>query len=256
MERRQPPSPISHLLWGISWEGRNVNKKYRGGGRGVEEVLTTEVLLGLEFLPRRPFCERLVEYLSTCNGSGPFLEDREIDTLQFLPTPAGRHALKPDAPTHQKALDVQVDAMVESDFSRIFIEAKRAGSSSFQEEQLARTFVIALRESGARKPRVLFILGHPPPVKIQNVGTLDVRDGILARLDTVYQKTDYTNFTLSEAKECIDECVAWITWQELAEAVETAMSEYENPDGHTYAAVARIARFIGDSVDWHSRSLE
>lgn len=256
MERHRPPSAISHLLWGISWEGRNVNKKYRDGGRGVEVVLTTEVLLGLEFLPRRPFCARLVEYLSAYDGSSPFLEDREIDTLRLLSAPFGRHALKPDAPNHQAAIDVQFDAMAESELSRIFIEAKRVGPSSFQEEQLARTVVIALRESGTLRPRVLLLLGHPPPVKIQHVGTMDIREGILARLGTVYEKTDYTNFTLSEAKECIDECVAWITWHEVAEAVETAMSEYENPNANTYAAISRIAGFIGDSVSWHSRSLD
>lgn len=252
MEKPQPASLISHLLWGISWEGRNVNSKYRDGGRGIEEVLTTEVLLGLEFLPRRPFCERLNGYLSSGRSCTPFLDDQELDALRFLSAPTGRHALKPDASSHQEAIDVQFDAMAETDHSRIFIEAKRIRSSSFQEEQLARTFIIALRESGDLKPRMLVLLGQPPPVTIQNVGKRDIREGILARLDAVYDKTEYTDFALSDAKERIDECVAWITWQEVAEIIEAAMNEYDNADPSTYAAIGRIAEFISESIKWHS----
>lgn len=252
MDNPQPASLISHLLWGISWEGRNVNEKYRNGGRGVEEVLTTEVLLGLEFLPRRPFCERLIKHLSSGRTFGPFLDDQEIESLRFLSAPTGRHALKPDAANHQAAIDVQFDAMAETDHSRIFIEAKRIRSSSFQEEQLARTFIIALRESGNLNSRMLVLLGHPPPITIRNVGKCDIKDGILARLDAVYDKTDYIDFTLSEAKERIDECVAWITWQEITEVIEAAMNEYDNSDASTYAAIGRIAEFINGSIKWHS----
>lgn len=252
MNEKGPFSPIAHLMSGISWEGNRVTKKYRKGGRGVEEVLTTEILMGLGFLPRKPFLEDFLYRLSYSSSNGPYITSEEIDTLRFLPKPKGRHALKPDAPTHQAAIDVQIDAMAQTSRSRIFIEAKRIGPSSFQEEQLARTFLIALRESDGFTPRVLLLLGSPPPVKVQNLGRVEIKDGILARLEEVYQKTDYTSFSLSEAESQIDECIAWITWQEIAQSVHHSMTMYENPDPSTYSSVERIANFVQSSVKWHS----
>lgn len=211
MEDETPRSPIAHLLSGISWEGKKVTKKYRAGGRGVDEVLTTELLLGLELLPRRPFAKFLFDRIRSNSSSGIFLPDEEIATLHFLSAPVGRHALRPNAPTHQAAIDVQLDAMAETDQSRIFIEAKRIGISSFQEEQLDRTFIIALRESQQRQPRMLLILGEPPPVKVKKLGRVEIADGIRMRLATVYEKSEFTEFTLEEAEQRIPGCVGWIT---------------------------------------------
>jgi len=252
MKHDEPSSLLANLLGGISWEGRKVNKKYRNGGRGIEEVLTTEVLLGLEFLPRWPFINNVIESVSREGASSvPFLTAQEIQSLRFLSKPSGRHALKPDAPTHQAAIDVQFDALAETDQSRIFIEAKKIGRSSFQEEQMSRTLIIALRESGRLKPRVLFILGSAPTVHVKNVGRVGVKEGILARLEDVYHKTEYLDFPISYAKDAINECVAWITWDEIAQSVRTTMLEYENADSSTYSSVDRIASFIQDSVRWH-----
>jgi hypothetical protein len=244
-------SQIASLLSGISWEGKKVTKKYRQGGRGVEEVLTTEVLLGLGFLPRKPFFENLVKHFMYNGSGGPFLTSNEVESFDFCPIPSGRHALKPDAETHQAAIDVQFDAMAQTCNSRIFIEAKRIGTSSFQEEQLARTFLIALRESDDLVPRVLLLLGSPPPVKIKKVGRVDVKEGILARLGEVYEKTDYLDLSLEEAESRIDECVAWITWNEIKKSIERSMQQYENPDPSTYAAVKRVAEFVKNSIEWH-----
>lgn len=255
MNNEEPSSLIANMMSGISWEGKNVNKKYRDGGRGIEEVLTTEVLLGLEFLPRRPFTMDVVENLSRGDSSSPFLVDQEVDSLRFLPRPSGRHALRPTAPNHQTAIDVQFDAIAETDQSRIFVEAKKIGRSSFQEEQLARTYMIALRESGDLKPRVLLLLGSPPPVNVKNVGRVGVREGILARLEDVYKKAECIDFSPSYAKERIDECVAWMTWNDVAQSVRAAMHEYDNGDPSTYASVERLAGLVQESVQWHARAL-
>lgn len=251
MEEDAPKSPIAHLLWGISWEGKTATKKYRNGGRRVEEVLTTEVLMGLEFLPRRPFLKRVVDAIQSGAPSTGFLKDEEVDSLRFLPEPIGNHALRPSAPTHQAALDVQFDAMAETQQSRIFIEAKRIGTSSFQEEQLARTFIIALRESHHLLPRVLFIIGEPPPVKAKKQGRVSIKEGIINRLPEVYEKTEGLYFSLDEAKEMIDECVGWVTWQSISEAVSSGMRAYSNQDTSTYTAIQRIAGFVEESVKWH-----
>ena len=47
-------SVIGRLLEEISWEGSRV-KQYGEGGRGLENVLTAEVLLPLTYFPRGPF---------------------------------------------------------------------------------------------------------------------------------------------------------------------------------------------------------
>jgi len=36
---------IANLMAEIFWEGSQVTKKYRDGGRGFEDILTTKVLL-------------------------------------------------------------------------------------------------------------------------------------------------------------------------------------------------------------------
>lgn len=60
-------SVIGRLLEEISWEGATV-RKYRAGGRGLENVLTAEVLLPLSYLPRTAF---LGPVLRTARGYGP-----------------------------------------------------------------------------------------------------------------------------------------------------------------------------------------
>lgn len=45
---------IGQLLQHISWVGNTV-KAYRNGGQGFEDVLTAEVFLALDFLPRQSF---------------------------------------------------------------------------------------------------------------------------------------------------------------------------------------------------------
>ena len=63
-------SVIGRLLEEISWEGSRV-KQYREGGRGMENVLTAEVLLPLTYLPRAPF---LAPVLRSAHGASAAVE--------------------------------------------------------------------------------------------------------------------------------------------------------------------------------------
>jgi hypothetical protein len=47
-------SVLGRLLEELSWEGSSI-RRYRHGGRGYDNVLTAEVLLALDFLPRQAF---------------------------------------------------------------------------------------------------------------------------------------------------------------------------------------------------------
>lgn len=63
-------SVIGRLLEEIPWEGARV-KQYRQGGRGMENVLTAEVLLPVTYLPRGPF---LAPVLRGAHGASAAVE--------------------------------------------------------------------------------------------------------------------------------------------------------------------------------------
>jgi hypothetical protein len=95
-------SIIGRLLEEISWEGKRVVHLYRGGGRGKENVLTAEVMISLDFLPRTHF---LAEVLRAAHGAENALEgvaaqieDCELSVLppQLTLKPAGT-VVQPDA---------------------------------------------------------------------------------------------------------------------------------------------------------------
>lgn len=239
------------LVHGMSWEGRTVVSKYRNGGKGVEEVLTAEVFQALEFLPRRPFVRSIFEKIHTLDEGSSFVPPSEHKTSQFLLSPAGRFVLRPDESTHQTQIDVQFDGMIRTADSNIFVEAKRIGRSSFQKEQPARTYLVALRESAPKRPKVLFVLGSPPPVSVASLGRRGIEDAILATLDDVYAKTQHLDFSLAEAKARISETVGWITWSEIAEAVADANEEFQNPDEYVVDSVNRLTRFVQECIEWH-----
>ena len=248
-------SPITNLLSGISWEGRRVTKKYRQGGQGVEDVLTVQVMQALEFLPRHPFTYAWAQGVHGLNGAfSGFISEGEAESAEYQFAPGGALSLRPTRETHQERIEVQFDAHIETSESQVFIEAKRMGTSSFQEEQLARSYLIALRESAPLKPRLLLILGSAPPVKVKNVGRTSIYDGILNNLRSVYDKTEGMEVSFERAVELIPETVGYITWHELSLAIDTSLSEYSNPHYSTERAVQRVASSLTRAVEWHANA--
>src|SRR5438309_2388389 len=80
-------SIIRQLLHEISYEGASVSK-YREGGPGLENVLTAEVLQGLDFLPREQFFKAFVDALSGGNAARAKLKAQsEEAAFSFLPYP-------------------------------------------------------------------------------------------------------------------------------------------------------------------------
>lgn len=247
----EAPSVIPKLLSDISWEGSLVSKRYRDGGRGKENVLTAEVFLALEYLPREPFCTAISQAVLSEGKTGIFLEQGELEGAKFSVFPNGRFELRSSAANHQQALDVQIDAMIETEQSIVFVEAKKIGGGSFQEEQLARTYLIALREAGERRARLLIIPGLEPPVRVKNIGKVGIKTGILASIESVYAKIEGLDVSLEDAKERIDESVFWITWPKISDAIDNAKKNYRNSDESTRLAVFRIANSLIDTVSWH-----
>lgn len=251
MAHEEHKSAFRALVHGMSWEGKSVNKKYRNGGRGVEEVLTAEVFQALEFLPRVPFASEVLNSVTRLNDRADFVDPGEVSSAEFLLSPFGSYCLRPSAPTHQLRLDVQFDALIRTNASAIFVEAKRIKASSFRPEQPARTLLIALRESGILLPKVLFVLGAPPPVKVESHGRLDLEEAVLAGLDTAYSKIEGLPFSIEEVKSRIGECIAWTTWRDIAVSTQRALSSFRSNDEHVAASVKRTAESLIESVAWH-----
>ena len=150
-------SPIGRLLWEISWEGNA--KRYHEGGRGRENVLTTEVFAALDYLPRTAF---LGEVLRAAHGADharrSVAATIELAELRVLPGDV-RGASANGEPT---TWTVQPDVRLDTPTTLCLIEAKRIRSSSFQKHQIARTLHALLGEAGDRTPLLLLVLGEAP----------------------------------------------------------------------------------------------
>jgi hypothetical protein len=78
-------SVLGRLLEELSWEGSSI-RKYRDGGRGAENVLTAEVLMGLDFLPRQAFLGAVVAGAHGSEAARRVLrEEIEAAVITFLP---------------------------------------------------------------------------------------------------------------------------------------------------------------------------
>ena len=160
-------SVLGRLLEELSWVGKTI-RTYREGGRGFENVLTAEVFQALDFLPRTYFLGKIIAASEGADKTRKILIE-EIEQAEFCLLP-GNHYLIPSGDRHQTKLPVQPDGLIESQNVYLVLEAKRIRQSSFQPEQLAREYVLSLRESGTKNPLLLLVLGHQPPISIQKHG--------------------------------------------------------------------------------------
>jgi hypothetical protein len=130
---------------------------------GFENVLTTEVLQALDFLPRTAF---LGSVLKQAQGAGKARKTlvREVERAEVAVLP-GDIALYPDGQDKRTQLIVQPDTTLTSPSVSALVEAKRIPRSNFQLQQLAREYVAASFEAQAsgRRRLLLLILGGPRP---------------------------------------------------------------------------------------------
>lgn len=202
-----PPSVLGRLLSEVSWEGNA--RHYREGGRGFENVLTAEVFQALDFLPRRPFLERVIT--SVHGGASDTLEllQREIEeaTFRLLPDALflGRGQLSP--------IKVQPDGIIESDSVYCLLEVKRLKAGSFQREQIAREVLATVKEAQSRRrsPLLLLILPEDPPVLVRGMGRVSIRDAIGECLESLVQKTGDSQSLACEILDKSDSLVAYLT---------------------------------------------
>jgi hypothetical protein len=233
---------IGRLLEEISWEGKRV-RLYRHGGRGMENVLTAEVLLPLSYLPRTHF---LAEVLLAAHGAKDALrciaaqiEDCELSVLpqELKLQPAG--------------IVVQPDALLETLGGYVLVEAKRIRRASFGPQQLAREYLAVLREAKARDPVLLLILGSPPPVTVKKQGLRDITEAIKDHLQEVLEKAGGDEHFEDLVKR-IPEVVSWITWAELDNVVAHQLSSMKIEDPSLRGTVERLAAAMSTAIAVHS----
>ncbi len=236
------PSIIGRLLEELSWTGRLITK-YRGGGRGFENVLSTEVLQALDFLPRAAFLGSVVGALHDGAAASRQALRNEAEEADFLVLPGEMYLQAVDIPK----VEIQPDAIITTSHVYCLVETKRIRSSSFQPRQLAREFVMAQRLAAGRHPLLLLLLSSPPPVRVQGRGKLSIRDAILCALPEVFSAGSDT----SGLESLIEDTVCWLTWAEVAAQIEAAKQAFASGGSSVDAAVTRLADSVLKSVRWH-----
>lgn len=228
-------SAVRRLLDELSWEGNA--RRYRDGGLGLENVVTTEVFQALDFLPRQAFLGRVL-----AGASGAPMVQAQADIEQAVVD------LLPGDLTHPD-LDIraQPDVRIDSPAAFVFVEAKRLRRSSFQADQLAKELILAAEHARDRHPVLLLVLGAPPPIRVQGHGTLSIEDAV-----RVGQERISARHGRQVAAPNLLDTVAWTTWAEIGAQVEAALQTYDNPDESTYNAVARVARTVADALQVHA----
>ena len=228
-------SAVRRLLDELSWEGNAL--KYRDGGLGLENVLTTEVFQALDFLPRQAFLGRVL-----AGASGASLEHAHADVEQAVVDLLPGDLAHPD-------LDVraQPDVRIDSPAAFVFVEAKRLRRSSFQEEQVAKELILAAEHAQDRHPVLLLVLAAPPPIRVQGHGALSIQDTVSLGQEQISARHGRHVAVPNPAHT-----IAWTTWAAIGEQVATALQTYDNPDESTYNAVARVATTLADALQAHA----
>jgi hypothetical protein len=233
-------SPAGRLLEEISWEGNA--RPYRHGGRGRENVLTTEVFALLDWLPRQA---SLGAVLAAAHGADHLRSEAaaEVEAMTVSVLPGDVHGVRTDgAPT---PWSVQPDVRLESWRATVWVEAKRIRPSTFQPHQLARTLHALLTTTDQQVPLLLLVLGTPPPIRVSRVGTLDIHGAVEHSLAQFDDQQDLLTAGVREA-------VAWITWTELSQAVRRATDLLDAGDPSVAASVRRMTDAVDRAIAWHS----
>lgn len=242
-------SVLGRLLEELSWVGSTI-RNYREGGRGYENVLTAEALQGLDFLPRRSFLGAVVEQAHGAESARSLLAS-EMEDADFTLLPGNRY-LKPSGNGYQNQLPVQPDGIIESASVFAVLEAKRIRRNSFQPEQLAREYVLALRDAAERKPILFLVLGAPPPVQVSRTGKMAIPDAIHKHLPRVLAESEGHELNLAQATDIVEHAVCWITWQEISDVVAAKQQAFDCVDQSLKSSINRLADSVIRAIAWHA----
>lgn len=234
-------SIIGRLLDEISWEGNA--KKYRGGGRGKENVLTAEVFYPLSFLPRAWFMGELIAGAHGAeNARQRVIAEIEQSEVSLLPG---------DLALADSVIRVQPDALLTSPSTFTFVEAKRIRPSRFQTDQLAREFVATMQQAGDRVPLLFVILGSAPPVAVNGFPQrVLLQDAIIQRLEHVASSSGAPADPEDLAAR-IDDTLAWTTWADIRHVLAANRHRASDAPEALAATISRLCDAATTAIDWH-----
>lgn len=238
-------SMVGKLLEEVSWEHAT---SYRQGGRGRENVLSAEVMMALDFLPRDRFLGSVIRAATGADRARTVLIN-EIEEAEFRFLP-GDMTLAPNRPGNDQVA-VQPDALITSRSSFVLVEAKRVRASSFQPEQLAREYVATMAHAGSRTPLIL-LMGAEPPVLVRGRGRMSLEQAISTELGSVLLRANNDQLAVDGLIEGIPGVFCWITWMELSDAIRTQAADFSMPDQSVNDSVKRTANSICSSIAWHA----
>ena len=238
-------SMVGKLLEEVSWEHAT---SYRQGGRGRENVLSAEVMMALDFLPRGRFLGAAIRAAKGADHARNVLVNEiEEAELRFLP---GDMTLAPNRSGNDQ-LVVQPDGLITSPGSFVLVEAKRVRSSSFQPGQLAKEYVATMAHAARRTPLIL-LLGAAPPVLVRGRGRMSLEDAISAELESVLLRANNEQLALEGLVERIHDVFCWITWTELSAVIGNQAADFSTTDPSVNASVQRLAKSVCSSIAWHT----
>jgi len=238
-------SMVGKLLEEVSWEHAT---SYRQGGRGRENVLSAEVMMALDFLPRDRFLGAAIRAAKGADHARNVLANEiEEAELRFLP---GDMTLAPNRSGNDQ-LVVQPDALITSPNSFVLVEAKRVRPSSFQPEQLAREYVATMAHATHRTPLIL-LLGAEPPVLVRGRGRMSLEDAISSEIDSVLLRANNEGLAMEGLVEGIPDVFCWITWSELSAVIGSQAAGFSTTDSSVNASIQRLAKSLCSSIAWHA----
>jgi hypothetical protein len=240
------PSFIGRLLAELSWSGDAI-RQYRAGGRGFENVLTAEVLLALDLLPRTHFLGPVLAAAVGADKARRVLI-REAEEISFSLLP-GNSYLKRGGKRPQYG--VQPDAILRSPGAFVVVEAKRLRRGSFQREQLAKEYVIALQRGGDRAPVLLLLLPEPSLVPVAGQGRMAPEAAIAMALESVLSRTEEARYNFAEAAARIPHVVCWITWSELSQTLKRQLEALSASDESIRKSISRLVTLVSAALEWH-----
>jgi hypothetical protein len=228
---------LHRLLDELSWEGNA--KKYRGGGHRLENVLTTEVFGMLDLLPRPWFLARVIR---AAHGADEAREaaaaDADVAAVEVLHGDLQPTWLSGN-PTGWR---IQPDILLDAPSSLTYVEAKAARGGRFSAVQVSRCLQTTLHGAGDRSPLLLLVLGSPPPLPVVGHGRLGLSEALECGLDAV-PPVDAERLRLAA-----DVTIAWITWQQIASAVEGGLSELPALNPMVRAGIDRTAQRLRTAI--------
>lgn len=235
-------SALDRLLETLSWDGADI-RKYRQGGAGQENVLTTEVLSALDFLPR----SFLGLVLRSAHGDESTLDHVAAEAEQAEITLLGEDVfLRPSGASHGERMTLQPDAVIDMPGTYVLVEAKRIRRpADFGPDQLAKSLAVAVTQAAARRALVLIVMGTPPPIALRGGGgsQLTIEDSIAEHLPMIAASSDF-DLDAGNMIKRLNETVAWITWDEIRDLCQAHLARFDETADEVRSSIARLVDSI------------